>query len=251
MVVFWRDCYPTLVVQVFSTIALTPNLTSLIQHDFNIGTFAQFGDPALALHFNHRTDFYNTSHLLIRQHLDAENFLDPFVVVDRDTARSHAIWYVTTTDESYELSGRWSPPVTYPGENITLWQSHILIQDFPHQYQLVEGADIGFEDIIPGERYDPYDPHDPQDPPYTEGYNYATKEGARNICSATINASFSEVMFTNDPSITHEMLNPPPQWAVALKPRPARLAGLSTVAKTGGYRTISWSDSKSDFVGWN
>ncbi|KAL9012264.1 MAG: hypothetical protein Q9180_009112, partial [Flavoplaca navasiana] len=159
-------------------------------------------------------------------YLDAENFLGPFVVVDGDTAKSRAIWYVTTTDESYGLSGRWSPPVTYPGENITLWQSHILIQDFPHQYQLVEGNDIGFEDIIPGERYDPYDPHDSQNPPYTEGYNYATKEGAQNIISAAINATFLEVMYTDDPSITHEMLNPPPQWAVALKPGPARLAGL-------------------------
>ncbi|KAI4270593.1 MAG: hypothetical protein LQ337_006584, partial [Flavoplaca oasis] len=232
-------------------IALTPNLTSLIQQDVNIGTFAQFGDPALALHFNHRTDFNNTSHLLIRQYLDSENFLDPFVVVDGNTAQSHAIWYITTTDESYGLSGRWSPPVTYLGENIALWQSHILIQDFPHQYQLVEGTDIGFEEIIPGERFDPYDPHDPQIPPYTEGYDYATQEGAREICSATINASFSEVMFTNDSSITHEILKPPPQWAVALKPWPARLAGLPTVAETGGYRTISWADCESDFAGWN
>ncbi|KAL8864274.1 MAG: hypothetical protein Q9198_009976, partial [Flavoplaca austrocitrina] len=112
--------------------------------------------------------------------------------------------------------------------------------DFPHQYQLVEGADIGFEDIIPGERYDPYDPHDPQNPPYTEGYNYATKEGAREICSAAIDASFSEVMFTNDPSITHEMLNPLSQWAVALKPRPARLAGLVSPRPNTTY-IYEWS----------
>ncbi|KAL8876700.1 MAG: hypothetical protein Q9198_005150 [Flavoplaca austrocitrina] len=243
MVVFWQQNHQTCLdwpVQVFSTVPLIPNLTSLVQHDFNVGTFAQFGDPFLSIHFNHRTDFYNASHLRIRQQLDAENFVDPFMLVDGDTAQSHAIWDVTTTDDSYELSGCWSPPVTYPGENFTLWQSHVLIQDFPRQFQLVSSGDIGFEDTIPAGRYDPYDPHDPQIPPYTEGHDYATKEGAQNINSATINATFSEVMYTDDPSITHRMLNPPPQWAVALKPRPARMAGLVSPRPNTTY-IYEWS----------
>ena len=213
--------------QVFSTVPLIPNLISLVQHDFNIGTFAQFGDPFLSIHFNHRTGFYNESHLLIRQQLDAENFEDPFMLVDGNTAQSHAVWYVTTTDDSYGLSELW-PPVTYPVENYTLWQAHILLQDFPLQVRLVENNVVGIEDLIPGGRIHPYDPHDPQNPPYTEGYNLSTKvDGQKFSYRAIINATFSEVMYTNDPNITQSIgITRHPQWAVGLTPAAAKLAGL-------------------------
>ncbi|CAO1598075.1 hypothetical protein XANCAGTX0491_001848 [Xanthoria calcicola] len=127
MVVFFQEWCPPWVLYAYSTVALTPNLLSLVQHDFNVGTFAQFGDPSEVVRINHRTDFHDMSHLAIRQSLDAENFTDPFILIDEHTAQSHAIWWATTTEDSEDLTARWYPPVTHPGENFTLWQSHILI----------------------------------------------------------------------------------------------------------------------------
>ena len=58
------------VVQVFNILALTANLTSMFYHEFNMGTFAQFGDPDTVLcidHLSECTDFRNMSHYAIRQ----------------------------------------------------------------------------------------------------------------------------------------------------------------------------------------
>lgn len=69
------------VLQVFSTVALTADLTSLFKHDFNIGSFAQVGDPDTVARIDRRserTDFPNISHLAIRQLLDTENFPNEF-----------------------------------------------------------------------------------------------------------------------------------------------------------------------------
>ncbi|KAI4102754.1 MAG: hypothetical protein LQ339_004493 [Xanthoria mediterranea] len=241
MVVFFQEWCPPWVLHAYSTVALTPNLISLVQHDFNVGTFAQFGDPSEVVRINYRTDFHHMSHLAIRQHLDAENFTDPFILIDEHTAQSHAVWWVTTTEDSEDLTARWYPTVTHPGEDFTLWQSHILIQDLPYQFQLLSGGSIFLEDMIPGERYDPYDPHDPQEPPFTEGSDYATSDGARGVCRpAVINANYSEIMYTADPAITHRMGNPPPQGAVALTPEAAQLSGL--VSPPPGMPYVSqWS----------
>lgn len=48
------------------------NLTSSFQHDFKVGSFAQFGDPSVVVNLNNRKDFRNLTHLEVRQRLDAE-----------------------------------------------------------------------------------------------------------------------------------------------------------------------------------
>ncbi|KAI4210446.1 MAG: hypothetical protein LQ349_009475, partial [Xanthoria aureola] len=100
MVEFLRQWCIPYVLQVYSTIPLTENIIAMFHHDFNIGSFAQFGDPSGVARINNRTDFYNMSHLAIRQHLDAENLEDGFVLLD-ETAASHAVWFVPTTEDSY------------------------------------------------------------------------------------------------------------------------------------------------------
>ncbi|KAL9631829.1 MAG: hypothetical protein Q9204_004051, partial [Flavoplaca sp. TL-2023a] len=210
MVVFSPLCEHH-VMQVISTIVLTPNLRSMVQYDFNVGSFAQFGDPWMIPRMDHRTqrtDFSNMSHLAIRQHLDAENFTEDFVLVDAHTEQSHAIWWVTATEYSEFMTdlvtGLGMPPVAYTGENFTLWQSHILTQDFAYVFEDIYSDGVGIEEIIPQLDFNvPYDPHDPQDPPYTIGQNYSSKEEALYLTIAPyIHATFAEVIYTNDPNIT-------------------------------------------------
>ncbi|KAL8882303.1 MAG: hypothetical protein Q9192_007605 [Flavoplaca navasiana] len=240
------------VMQVISTIALTPNLQSMVQYDFNVGSFAQFGDPWMIPRMDHRTqrtDFGNMSHLAIRQHLDAENFTEDFVLVDAHTEQSHAIWWITATEYSEFMTdlvtGLGVPPVAYPGENFTLWQSHILTQDFPYEYEGISSGGGSMDEIIP--RFDfnvPYDPHDPQDPPYTNGQNYSSKEEALYLTiAAYIHATFPEVIYTNDPRITGRNIsaNAPP-WCVSLTPEAAHLSGLLSAAHLSGDAALmEWS----------
>ncbi|KAL8679119.1 MAG: hypothetical protein Q9186_004564 [Xanthomendoza sp. 1 TL-2023] len=132
MVVFLPRSEPPSLLQVFSTVALTANLTSLFQHDFNVGSRAQFGDPDTIARIDYRserTDFRNLSHLAIRQLLDAEDFKHEFLLIDEHTAQNHAIWWVVTSHDSQSIELD-PPPVSYPGEAFVLWQSHIMIQVF-------------------------------------------------------------------------------------------------------------------------
>ncbi|KAI4229173.1 MAG: hypothetical protein LQ349_006436 [Xanthoria aureola] len=244
MVVFSPRCDPRSVLQVFSTVALTANLTSLFQYDFNVGSFAQFGDPETVARIDHRserTDFRNISHLAIRQQLDAEDFLDEFILIDEHTAQSHAIWWVITTrdskDTTEDLTAFGNPPVTYLGENFTLWQSHIMIQDIAYAYDSVVLFDLRIYDLIAGDRIHPYDPHDPQEPPRNEGRDYITKEHAQYLIDGHyITATFSEIMLTADPSITRYKWS---KWCVALTPEAARQSGLLSPVWLSGHDAIS------------
>lgn len=247
MVVFLPRFDETSVLQVFSTVALTANLTSLFRYDFNVGSFAQFGDPETVARIDHRserTDFRNISHLAIRQQLDAEGFTDEFILIDEHTAQNHAIWWVITTEDSKDTTedfiGQGNPPVTYPGENFTLWQSHIMIQDLAYMYDSVARFDYRIFDLVAGDRINPYDPHDPQEPPRNEGRDYITRPGAENlIYGHYITATFSEVMLTTDPAITRYKGT---KWCVALTPEAAALAGLlSPVWLSGDAAICEWS----------
>ncbi|CAL8579803.1 hypothetical protein XPA_005534 [Xanthoria parietina] len=249
MVVFLRQWCIPYVLQVYSTIPLTENIIAMFHHDFNIGSFAQFGDPSGVALINNRTDFYNMSHLAIRQHLDAENLEDGFILLD-ETAASHAVWFVPTTEDSYfytqSATSYGHPPVAYPGENFTLWRTHILTQDLPPAYNLFISGDIFFDDFLPGgdirTRAHPYDPHDPQDEPFTEGRDYATEEGAEGFCGmAQINANSPEVMHTSDPHVTRHLPFHPPPGAVALTREAAWLAGLKS-GYDGVEEWSSWGD---------
>ncbi|KAL8946863.1 MAG: hypothetical protein Q9222_006797 [Ikaeria aurantiellina] len=225
MVVFWPRCDPVIAIQVFSTIALTPNLTSMFHYDFNAGSFAQFGNPTEVPHIDHRTertDFRDMSHLAIRQRLDAENFKDDFILVDEHTQQSHAIWWIVSTQDSKDLYDGYDH-IEYPGENETLWQSHILIQDFAYEYDSIAAGVTFLPDIIP--RWNihvPYDPHDPQEPPFTEGIDYAHQRSALPG-PAGVYAAFSEIIYTNNWTICQWQTTP---WCIALTREAAELSGL-------------------------
>ncbi|KAL8684185.1 MAG: hypothetical protein Q9224_006538 [Gallowayella concinna] len=245
MVVFWPSwCGPD-VIQVYSTVALTASLTSMFQYDFNVGSFAQFGDPNQVAHLNERTDFHNIPHFAIRQRLDQENFTDPFILIDEHTAQSHAIWWITTTEESELMTDSFTsygyPPITYPGENLILWQAHILIQDLAWDYGAISIGETSVEDIMPGQRVYPYDPHDPQEPPFTLGRDYANKQVLRSLYpSHSINATFPEIMYTTDPTITRYKGTPPPPGCVALTPEAATLSGMVSGENGGIHSWWPW-----------
>ena len=243
MVVFSPSC--PVVLQVFSTIALTPNLTSMFQYDFNIGSFAQFGDPIEVARIDHRSerpDFRNISHLAIRQRLDAENFLYDFILIDEHTAQSHAIWWIIDTQISKLITEEYAqlldnPPVTYPGEAFVLWQSHIQIQDFAYVYDSIQAGETSIDELVAGHRTHPYDPHDPQQPPLNYGQDYTTKEAAAGLAYPHwITATFSEIMYTTDPAITRYKWT---KGCVALTPEAANLSGMLSPALLSGDAAIS------------
>ena len=243
MVVFSPSCGP-IVLQVFSTIALTANLTSMFRHDFNIGSFAQFGDPIEVARIDHtseRTDFRNISHLAIRQRLDAENFTKEFILIDEHTAQSHAIWWVSTTQDSELITDHFinlfHPPVTYPGEAFVLWQSHIRIQDFAYVYDSIEAGETSIDELVAGHRTHPYDPHDPQEPPLNYGQDYTSKETAAGLAYPHyITATFAEVMYTTDPAITRYKWT---KGCVGLTPEAANLSGMLSPAQLSGDAAIN------------
>ncbi|KAL8708595.1 MAG: hypothetical protein Q9220_006531 [cf. Caloplaca sp. 1 TL-2023] len=241
MVVFWPRCDPVAVIQVFSTIALTANLTSMFHYDFNVGSLAQFGNPTETPRFDHRTertDFRDLSHLAIRQRLDVEGFTDDFILVDEHTLQSHAIWWIVSTQDSQEIYNDYQH-VTYQGENQTLWQTHILIQDFAYEYDGIAAGDSQLVDFIP--RWNihvPYDPHDPQEPPFTTGDDYAHHEGALPG-PASVWATFPEIIFSNDWNICRYQSAP---WCVALTREAAKLSGLLSPEMLSGDAFLGeWS----------
>ena len=151
MVVFVPSCDPAVVLQVISTVALTLNLTSMFQSEFNMGSFAQFGSPAAVARIDHRTertDFRNISHFAIRQHLDAENFTDEFILIDEHTEQSHATWWILSTEMDKLIEGSYLV-VEHPGENYTLWQAHVSISTFANDYDGIAVGETFIDDIIP------------------------------------------------------------------------------------------------------
>ena len=124
-----------------------------------------------------RLDFHSLSHFEIRHRLDAEGHDSQIIIIDSDTAASHAVWFVLSAEESAAWTdpedGIGFPRKEYPGE-IPLWKLHILTQHLPLEYDMVEGGGKGiWEDLS-----EPYDPHDPQIPPYSMGVDFSKKEYA-------------------------------------------------------------------------
>ena len=232
------------VVQVFSTLALTANLTSIFHHEFNIGTLAQFGDPDTIARIDHRserTEFRNMSHYAIRQQLDAENFKKDFILVDENTPHNNAIWWITESDMSEICM---DPAISYPGEDYVLWQIHMLIRDLAAEYDGIEAGETFIWDLFdakynytkPQDR-PPYDPHDPQQPPFNEGSDYTQGGGRKHRITAT----YSELIWTDDPKIC-QLIGLGGTWCVALTREAASLSGLiSPVGLSGDEAISAWS----------
>ena len=179
MVVF-TPAYPPSIVNAYSTVPLLPEVHTAVIHDYNIGNFARFHRPKTVISIHDRADFHGLSHLDIRLLLDKENKKDGFAIIDETTAESHALWWVTSTVDCEVLAegytGDGYPPITYPGEALTLYHLHVMTQALPREYnELIDGDDNIAWDILGGQRAR-YDPHAPQEPPFDSGVDFTKKE---------------------------------------------------------------------------
>ncbi|KAL8822782.1 MAG: hypothetical protein Q9191_006490 [Dirinaria sp. TL-2023a] len=226
MVVF-TPAYPPQIVNAYSTVRLLPEVHNAIIHDYNIGSFARFHRPETVISIHDRADFHGLSHLDIRLLLDQENKKEGFAIIDATTAESHAVWWVATTDEcqfhAEEYTGMGYPPITYPGEALTLYHLHVMTQALPLEYLELTGGDddIAWE-ILEGELAR-YDPHAPQEPPFDSTRNFTRKEDVDAfIPSVLIIASPGEWEWSDVARPLQEF----PPGAVRLTAEAAKEAGL-------------------------
>ena len=213
----------------YPTVPLAQSVAASIRRDFEIGSFARFGNPVVTISIQDRPDFHGASHYSIREKLDLEDLLSDFIIIDDSTANSHAIWYVTSTEDSrVKTAGAIrsdNPPITHEGEDFTLWQGRFLTHDLPLQWACFSAAVRGLEDDI--QKYThPYDPHNPQDKPFTLGLDFSKKEDARMfIPDAFIEAEYDEIDWSTDINLRRK-ISPVPPAVVRLTEGAARESGL-------------------------
>ncbi|KAL8969535.1 MAG: hypothetical protein Q9183_001952 [Haloplaca sp. 2 TL-2023] len=225
MVVFPPACIPALV-HAYSSVPLLPAVKTQVLHDWAAGGFYQFRNPRDVLTVNDRQDFHELSHYQMRQRLDAEGQTDGFVLIDGDTAENGGIWWITSSEESVnitrDLPGDFEPPITYPGEDYALWKLHIRTQDLPFLLPDVYETDYGAK-IWWGVRDDnPYDPHDPQPRLLDTHADYCNKTEAYQLYWVTVTARPGEWESVKDESYDPPLIN------VRLTEAAAKEAGLTT-----------------------
>ena len=228
MVAFPPHCVPR-VLNAYPNAPINASVRNSIIHDYDVGSFARFQNPTSVISIQNRPDFHSLSHLEIRQRLDAEDHKSEIVVIDQNTAASHAVWLVLSTADSKDYTdlemGTPYPPREYPGEP-TLWKVHILTQHLPLDYDMLLGAGKPiWEDVK-----EPYDPHDPQIPPVSFGLDYSKKEDAMTnawYAQIGITASPGEYEISDDQDARQQAIGyPPPPYVVRLTDEAARGAGL-------------------------
>ena len=213
----------------YSTVPLAQSVAASVQKDFGYGSFARFGDPDVTISIHDRPDFHGLSHYSIREKLDLEGLLNDFIIIDDRTADSHAIWYVTTTEDSKEYTASavesHNPPITHEGEDFTLWQVRSITQDLPNQWACFSAAVRSIEDDIE-KYYYPYDPHNLQDEPFTLGLDFSKNEVTRGfVPSAFIKAEYNEIAWSTDIDLRRRIVPNPPA-VVQLTEEAARESGL-------------------------
>lgn len=118
--------------------------------------------------FLDRPEFHGVSHYNLRTILDKERQLDPFLIIDAQTSKKDALWYVPDTqsckDHSDPRKGK-NPPVIYPDENFVLWQALVRIEDIPAEVALwMDDDDYFFQAVQDWYRDRSYDSrHPPSD----------------------------------------------------------------------------------------
>ena len=213
----------------YPTVPLSQSVAASVSRDFEIGSFARFGNPGVTISIQDRPDFHGVSHYSIREKLDLESLLNDFVIIDDRTADSHAVWYVTSTEDSRVKTASAieydNPPITHEGEDFTLWQARFLTQDLPIQWACFFAAVRDLEDDIPKYNH-PYDPHNPQDDPFTLGLDFSKKEDARMfIPQAYLKAGYDEINWSTDINL-RRTISPIPPAVVRLTAEAARESGL-------------------------
>lgn len=234
MVVF-QPCTPT-PVHAFSTIPLTDTLRWSISNEFNIGSFAQFGDPAVTLIIHDEPRYHGAVALQLRQLIDEDpgHATSGFAMIDSSTATQphFPIWWVTTREESeiytYESSHGPSPnpPISYPDEAYVLWKLHMYTQDLPISWINWDIANADPVDDIISLSW-PYDPHAPQTPAYTGGLNFSHKADARGFYGGQyVSAVFPAEIDATDDIALRRIWWPEPDRLIRLKPAVAADVGL-------------------------
>ena len=244
------------ILMVYSTVPLTPAITTSVQNDYYVGSFARFQDPFTVLSISNRTDFHNLSHFQIRQTLDRENKTDLFFLIDSRTLDSHAIWYVETREHSLGITEDIGPgpdqPRSYANESYVLWQSRMLTQDVSLAWINLDIYNIDFTDVVVDAF--PYDPHDPQPIPYTLGLDFSTEEGASGFYGpAYVTAPGREILWTNSTNETSRFM-PRPHGVIRLTPAAATGAGLLSQWAYGPRRPFAANETSYDFpqdYDWN
>lgn len=213
----------------YSTVPLAQSVAASVQKEIGYGSFARFGNPSVTISIQDRPEFHGLSHYSIREKLDLEGLLNEFLIIDDRTADSHAIWYVTTTEDSREHTAEaiesHNPPITHEGEDFTLWQVRSVTQDLPNQLACFFSAVRSIEDDIE-KYYQPYDPHNPQDEPFTLGLDFSKKEVARTfVPPAWIEAGYNEIAWSTDINLRRRIVPDPPA-VVQLTEEAAGKSGL-------------------------
>ena len=231
MVIFTPSCPPANL-SAYASVPLETSLRAAVLQDFNDGSFARFykdTSQATVLTIYDRPDFQQLTNLEIRQRLDEEGVKDAFALINEQTASSHAVWWVTETEESNYWTQQYTevvkvPPISYPDEPFVLWQVHLLTQDLPLSWVNWDIANTDITDEISNTF--PYDPHDPQEPPFTLDVNFTEKVAADMFLpDAYVEATFDEIIWTDDPEPRKRFLPQPPS-VVRLTEAAAQEAGL-------------------------
>ncbi|KAL8674205.1 MAG: hypothetical protein Q9168_001373 [Polycauliona sp. 1 TL-2023] len=221
------------VLNAYSTFSLLPEVRTSVLHDFNIGSFARFHRPEVVISVHDGPDFYGLSHLDIRLRLDRENKDGPFAIIEETTAESHALWYVTTTEESEIWNNAIDPsPIGYPGEAFTLWHLHIWTQALPSEYLEFCYGDADMAEDVTVDGTIQYDPHNQQEPPFGDRSYWGKKENAEgSLPQPLVIASPGEWQWSDDAQLRRKANPSYPYYAnpagvVKLTSEAAREAGL-------------------------
>jgi len=168
MVVFKRGPTP-LILNAYLTALQPLAVLDQIHTQFAIGSFARF-HPSVELFIRDRPEFYPLFHLQIRQLLDQEDFLSPFLIIEARTKDSDAVWYIDTTEagEFAENGGVIDGQLIKHGDEPTLLRIQTKIADVG---VLEANLSIGNTDMLETLDKWPYDPKDVQEP-YTLGEDF-------------------------------------------------------------------------------
>ena len=222
-----NSCTPQ-TLNAYSTSPLTSEMARTVQHGFYDGTIARYGNPVIVVNIHDRPELHGISHYDIRNVLDGEGQLDPFLIVDDRTPDLDAVWYVTTTQECKYNSDPTHfahPPITYPDEEFVLWQAHIRTSDVPIDAVSWDVGCGSMEEAVQN-RYDPYDPHSPQENIIRSNIDWADPKTAASMWGFVyLKANWSEVEWSTDPNDRKGIL-PRPPVVVRLTADAARESGL-------------------------
>jgi len=227
MVVFKRGPTPP-ILNAYLTAPQPLAVLDQVHAQFAIGSFARF-HPSVELFIRDRPKFYSLSHLQIRQLLDQEDFLGPFLIIEARTKDSDAVWYIDTTEagEFAENGGVIDGQLIKHGDEPTLLRIRTKITDVG---VLEANLSIGNTDML-----EMLDNGHMIPKPYTLGEDFEHDDSWFPV--AYITATKDEVETSHDMELRKKFLGPGkghPNLVIRLKLDVARREGLKSNWTVGG-----------------